>query len=106
MVESFGMQYVLQLSNTVERAQMAQQHQADEVSRAFDRELEKLALREGDQTHATRESEEVRALNDSDQRKEKRYARRLPKPREKEKEEEKKPAPEAADEGRLVDVIV
>lgn len=101
------MQYVLQLSNTVERAQMAQQHQADEVSRAFDRELEKIDKREGDQTRATRESEEIRGLSDSDQRKEKRYARRQPGPHEKkEEEEEKKPAPETADEGRLVDVIV
>jgi len=99
----------LQLSNVVERAQFAQQHQADEVSRAFDKELEKVVEREGDQTHATKESEESRAISDSDQRKEKRYARRPPKPPEEEEEEEGKEQPPPAEEtgqGQLINVVV
>ena len=108
MVESFGMQQVLQLSSVVERAQTAQLHQADEVARGFDKELEKVSEREKDKTHATKETEESRAINDSDPRKPKHYARRLPKPpgeKEEEKKEEQAPVEQAGGEGRLVDVI-
>ncbi|VAX19328.1 hypothetical protein MNBD_NITROSPINAE04-1584, partial [hydrothermal vent metagenome] len=52
MVESLGMQQVLQLSSVVEKAQMAQQSKGAEVARAFDRELEKQTAREGDKTQA------------------------------------------------------
>lgn len=108
MVESFGMQQVLQLSNVVERAQFAQQHQADEVSRAFDRELEKLAEREGDQTRETKETEETRPISDEDQRRRRRQMRLLLKPGEEEKEEkeEGKPAVDESGHGQLINVVI
>ncbi len=51
MVEAVGLQQVLQLSSMASRAQMAQQGQGAELARSFDKDLQKLADREGDKAH-------------------------------------------------------
>lgn len=103
---SFGLQQVLQLSSAVERAQMAQQAQASEQARGFDRELEKLVDHQRDQTQETKGTENAK-IRDEDQRKPKHYARRLPKKPEEEEEKEKEEAapPSETGQGGLINVV-
>lgn len=62
MVESVGLQQVLQLSSMASRAHMAQQGQGAELARSFDKDLEKLTDREADKAHEIEPtSEEVKA---------------------------------------------
>jgi len=107
MVESIGLQQILQLSNAVERAQMAQQSQASEAARGFDRELEKLVDAQREQTQETKEVENAR-IREEDQRKPKHYAR--PRPHgpgvKEEVEEEKEETPPAeTDQGNLINIV-
>jgi len=105
MVQSVGMQQVLQLSNTVERVQQAQQGAAAEAAHTFAREIEKTTEHERNQPRATQEAEEP-GIHDYDQRKKKHFARHLPEAKTKEEEkEEKQPPPAEAGHGTVINII-
>lgn len=103
MVESIGMQQVLQLSAVVEKAHMAQQTVGSEVARSFEKELKKKAEREGDQTQAVNETPEELLIKDEDHKKpqqEKLDAKQ------REKEEEKEAAPPSeSGHGKIINVV-
>ena len=106
MVQSVGMQQVLQLSNTVERVQQAQQGVTAEAAHSFAREIERISDHERHQTHATSGAEEP-GIHDNDQRKKKHYARTLPEHKAKEEEEEEKqPPPAEAGHGGVINIVV
>jgi hypothetical protein len=101
------MQQVLQYSNVTERVQHAIQGQAEDVARSFNKELEKVTETQLTQTHETKEAENA-LIRDSDQRKPKHYARRLPEPKEEEEEkkEEQPPTPPAeSGHGSVINVV-
>ena len=107
MVQSIGLQQVLQLSSAVERAQMAQQSQTSELARGFDKEFEKIADHKREQTQAMSETENAK-IRDEDQRKRKHYARHLPQPSQdrKEKDEpENKAVQGDSDQGAMINVV-
>ncbi|MBI4666777.1 MAG: hypothetical protein HY751_10260 [Nitrospinae bacterium] len=99
------MQQVLNYSNAVERTQHAVQGQAEEVARAFAKELEKTAEHQLSQTHATQETEQT-GIRDSDQRKKKHYARHLPTPGAKSEEEKKEEVAPPAETGHGTNINV
>ncbi len=106
MVQAIGMQQVLQLSSTVEKAQMAQQSQASELAKGFDKEMQKIVERQSDQTQEIKEAEDAK-IRDEDQRKQKHYARKLPQGHPEEDEEEEGAAPPSeSDQGGLINVVV
>lgn len=107
MVQAIGMQQVLQLSSAVEKAQMAQQSQASELAKGFDKEMKKIVERQSDQTQEIKEAEDAK-IRDEDQRKPKNYARKLPQgnPEEDEEEEEGAGSPSESDQGGLINVVV
>ncbi|HEB73015.1 MAG TPA: hypothetical protein ENI77_10395 [Nitrospirae bacterium] len=106
MVQAIGMQQVLQLSSTVEKAQMAQQSQASELAKGFDKEMQKIVERQSDQTQEIKETEDAK-IRDEDQRKRKHYARKLPQGHPEEDEEEEGAAPPSeSDQGGLINVVV
>lgn len=104
MVEAIGMQQVLQLSGAVEKAQMAQQSQASELARGFDKEMEKIVARQSDQTQDVKETENAK-IREEDQRKQKHYARKLPQGNPEEEEEEETEPPSESDQGGLINVV-
>ncbi len=106
MVESLGMQQVLQLSSVVEKAQMAQQSKGAEVARAFDRELEKQTAREGDKTQAVNETPEDMEVREDESRgqNEQRMAAKKRAVAEEEKEDEQGP-PSETGHGGLINVV-
>jgi len=106
MVQAIGMQQVLQLSGAVEKAQVAQQSQASELAKGFDKEMRKIVERQSDQTQEIKEAEDAK-IRDEDQRKPKHYARKLPQghPEEDEEEEGAEP-PSESDQGGLINVVV
>ncbi len=105
MVESIGLQQVLQLSSTVERVQMAQQSQGAEVARGFDRELEKIVEHQRDQAQETKEIENAK-IREEDQRQQKQYARPQQQDTGKEEESEEPTSPASeTDQGNLINVV-
>ncbi|MBI5816429.1 MAG: hypothetical protein HZB29_12555 [Nitrospinae bacterium] len=105
MVDSIGMQQVLQLSNTVERVQQAQQGVTADVAHSFAREVEKTTAVQRNQTHAATEAEEP-GIRDNDQRKRKHYARRMPERKAKEEEAGEKQAPPAeTGHGTVINIV-
>lgn len=104
MVESIGMQQVLQLSGTIEKAQVAQQSQASELARGFDKELEKKVALQSDQTQEVKETENAK-IREEDQRKKQQYARKLPQGNPEQDEEEETEAPSESDQGGLINVV-
>ncbi|MBF0291088.1 MAG: hypothetical protein HQK86_02930 [Nitrospinae bacterium] len=106
MVQSVGMQQVLQYSNVPERVQHAIQGQTEDLTRAFNKEMEKAADTQLTQTHETKGVEEA-LIRDTDQRKPKHYARHLPAPKQEEEEkEEAPPAPPPAESGHGLNINV
>ena len=104
MVEAIGLQQVLQLSGAVEKAQMAQQTQASELARGFDKEREKIVERQSDQTQEVKDIEGAK-IREEDQRKQKNYARKLPQGNPEEEEEEETEPPSESDQGGLINVV-
>jgi len=106
MVESIGLQQVLQLSSTVERVQMAQQSQGPEMARGFDRELEKTVEHQRDQAQETKEIENAK-IREEDQRQRQRHT--PPQQRdtgEEEQSEEPTGGPASqTDQGNLINVV-
>ena len=107
MVQSVGMQQVLQYSNATERVQHAIQGQAEDLARSFNKEMEKVTDTQLTQTHETKGTEEA-LIRDYDQRKPKHYARHLPEPKEEEEEKkEEAPAqpPAESGHGSMINVV-
>ncbi len=104
MVQAIGMQQVLQLSSAVEKAQMAQQSQASELAKGFDKEMEKIVARLSDQTQDVKETENAK-IREEDQRKQKHYARKLPQGNPEEEEEEETEPPSESDQGGIINVV-
>ncbi len=106
MVQSVGMQQVLQYSNATERVQHAIQGQTEDITRAFNKEMEKVTETQLTQTHETKGAEEA-LIRDYDQRKPKHYARHLPTPKEEEEEKEEAPAqpPAESGHGSMINVV-
>lgn len=105
MVQSVGMQQVLQYSNVPERVQHAIQGQTEDLTRAFNKEMEKAADTQLTQTHETKGAEEA-LIRDTDQRKPKHYARHLPTPKKEEEEKEEAPAQPPAESGHGLNINV
>ena len=110
MVESLGLQQVLQLSSTVEKAQVAQQTQGTEQARAFDKELEKIVEHKRDQTQETKEIENAK-IREEDQRKQQNFSQQLAQPSSEEADEKESEEPESAapspesDQGKLINIV-
>jgi len=104
MVQAIGMQQVLQLSGAVEKAQMAQQSQASELAKGFDKEMRKIVENQKDQTQEIKDTENAK-IRDEDQRKPKHYAHKLPQGNPEEDEEEETEPPSEMDQGGLINVV-
>ncbi|VAX20145.1 hypothetical protein MNBD_NITROSPINAE01-698 [hydrothermal vent metagenome] len=108
MVESVGMQQVLQLSSVTVKAQMATQVQGPEVARAFDKELEKQTDREADKAHEIKDTPEEKTIRE-DGKGRKQQPAMAAKLRTKEVEEEEKEAREAMQsemgQGSIINVV-
>lgn len=105
MVESLGMQQVLQLSSMASRTQMAQQGQAGEVARAFDKELAKLTDREADQAHQIDKTPAEMQVKEEGSRKPRaRLATEEAEEKEEEEKEEQSP-PAETDQGNIINLV-
>lgn len=65
MVNSIGMQQVLQLASTVERAQAVQQNVSSETARSFDKEMATVAGEKLERTEETTPAESLVINQDS-----------------------------------------
>jgi len=110
MVESVGMQQVLQLTSVAVKAQMSTQVQGPEVARAFDKALEKETAREADKTHEINETPEEKAIREEGQEP-KRHAmagggRHKKEEEEKEEKEERAGIQSEMGQGSIINVVI
>jgi hypothetical protein len=109
MVQSVGMQQVLQYSNVTERVQHAIQGQTDDLTRAFNKELKDVEETQLTQTHETKEAEPA-LIREDDHEKSKHFARN-PHPKKhaeeekKEKQEPPAPPPAEAGHGAILNIV-
>jgi len=109
MVESVGMQQVLQLTSVAVKAQMATQVQAPEVARAFDKELEKQTDREADKAHEIKDTPEEKTIREDGQERKQQPAMAAKRRTKKDVEEEEKETREAMQsemgQGSIINVV-
>lgn len=110
MVQSVGMQQVLQYSNVTERVQHAIQGQTEDLTRSFNKELKDVEETQLTKTHETKEVEAALIIRDSDQSKSKNMARHLPPKKHAEEEKEEKeegsaPPPAEAGHGAMINIV-
>lgn len=108
MVQSVGMQQVLQYSNVTERVQHAIQGQTDDLTRSFNKELKDVEETQLSKTHETQDVEGALIIRDDEHEKSKQFPRN-PHPRkhaeEEKKEEPPAPPPAEAGHGAMVNIV-
>ena len=107
MVDSVGMQQVLQLTSVTVKAQMATQVQGQEVARAFDKELQKQTDREADKAHEINETPEEKMIRDEDKepKQQAMAGERHKKEREEEQKEELAAMQSEMGQGSIINVV-